>query len=396
MFCLNNSANAYLRDEPFFLSFSRMVTKRPSRSVKTAGVTIQEGTGWPILLYNPEYFDKLTEEERKAVFKHELYHLIFEHLTLPRMEEVKFTKIWNISLDLAINGLDSFYQNALDTKGDYTDKLRNTLPKSACIPEEKGTPFEGYPRELSSEQYLSLLKKDAQENPEKFQKIEGDGSHDKWGEEELSVAKERINDMLKKATKETAKQKMGWGSLPEEMVKDLKNKAFNDKVDWRKVLRFFIKRSQKGMKRKSIKKINKRFPYIHPAKVVNRVARICVSIDQSGSVSDDMLSLFFSELSSFSKIASFSVVPFDTSINERDVFVWKKGSAPSLKRVYHGGTCFNAPTTYCNEKGFDGHIILTDMGASKPIPSKCQRIWITDKQSLGWSFETKERILTID
>jgi hypothetical protein len=30
-----------------------------------------------------------------------------------------------------------------------------------------------------------------------------------------------------------------------------------------------------------------------------------------------------------------------------------------------------------NERNFDGHIILTDMCAPKPVPSKKQRMWMT-------------------
>ena len=44
-----------------------------------------------------------------------------------------------------------------------------------------------------------------------------------------------------------------------------------------------------------------------------------------------------------------------------------------------GGTCFNAPTEYVNSQAFDGHIVLTDMQAPKPVKSKCQRMWMTNE-----------------
>ena len=58
---------------------------------------------------------------------------------------------------------------------------------------------------------------------------------------------------------------------------------------------------------------------------VNRTAKIAISIDQSGSVSDAMLQAFFSELNGLSKLAEFTVVPFDTHVDESKVYVWKKG-----------------------------------------------------------------------
>ena len=96
-------------------------------------------------------------------------------------------------------------------------------------------------------------------------------------------------------------------------------------------------------------------------------------------------------------MASFTVVHFDTRVDEGLVYEWKKGQKMKTQRVMHGGTDFNAPTKYVNEKGFDGHIVLTDMAAPKPIPSKCQRMWMTTKECLRYQyFQTNERILAID
>jgi hypothetical protein len=56
-----------------------------------------------------------------------------------------------------------------------------------------------------------------------------------------------------------------------------------------------------------------------------------------------------------------------------------------------------APTDYVNQHGFDGHIILTDMYAPKPKPSKCQRMWMTDGyHARNPYFVTKERVIAIE
>ena len=54
----------------------------------------------------------------------------------------------------------------------------------------------------------------------------------------------------------------------------------------------FIKTSQRAQRRASIKRINRRYAYIHPGKKVQRQAKIAIAIDQSGSVDDGMLSAF--------------------------------------------------------------------------------------------------------
>ena len=50
-----------------------------------------------------------------------------------------------------------------------------------------------------------------------------------------------------------------------------------------------------------------------------------------------------------------------------------------------------------NEKNFDGHLILTDMCAPKPIPSKCQRMWMTDSENArNPYFKTNERVIAVE
>ena len=106
---------------------------------------------------------------------------------------------------------------------------------------------------------------------------------------------------------------------------------------------------------------------------------------------------FFAELNGLAKYAEFTVVPFDTEVSEPNVFVWKKNKKQTWERVSCGGTCFNAPTQWVNERQFDGHIILTDMEAPKPRPSKCQRMWATIPQyAENPYFSTNERILVMD
>ena len=110
-----------------------------------------------------------------------------------------------------------------------------------------------------------------------------------------------------------------------------------------------------------------------------------------------MLSAFFGELNKLADLATFTVIPFDTRVDEALVYTWKKGQKVSPKRVMTGVTDFDAPTQYVNNKGFDGHIVLTDMAAPKPIASLCQRMWMTTKACLRYQyFQTSERVLAID
>jgi len=331
----------------------------------------------------------LSDDAKKDVLKHEFYHIVFQHVTGNRFLSFRDMspnerKIHNIAMDLSING-----------------HLPH-LPEMACMP-GKG-PFEHLEPFKSAEWYLKELRKmqkEQQENqqgqgePQDGEGGEGQGQgqpslddmdsfddHDGWDEvdeQTKQIAEERVKEFVKDAVEEANSSSRGWGSVPSNLRKEIID-SISSKVDWRKVLRYFVKQSQKANKRSTVRKINKRYPYQHPGKKSTRTAKIAIAIDQSGSVSDAMLTAFFSELNSLAKLAEFTVIPFDTRVDPDLNYVWKKGMRRKRERVMHGGTCFNAPTKFVNEAGgFDGLIICTDMEAPKPVRCSVQRLWITDE-----------------
>ena len=393
-FDLKLHAYRLLMDEPFFAALSRKIEKRADYGIPTAGVRVHPDTAQFEMAYNPDFFAKLPEEQIRGVLKHEFYHLIFEHVTSRKPEGVPHMK-WNIAADLAINS-----------------HLQGELPENCCMPGVG--PFADLPLGKSAEWYLANF-------PEQPEKESGSGSgeggegegdpqdgnfddHSGWDDASASaqqqaanqMAKERLKQAMKEAAKEASQSAKGWGSVSGEVKQEIL-KRLESKVDWRKVLRYFIKTSQRASRRSSVKRINKRYAYIHPGKKVQRQAKIAIAIDQSGSVSDDMLSAFFAELNSLAKLAEFTVVPFDTSVDESKVYVWKKGKQQKAERVLCGGTDFDAPTKYVNDNSFDGVIILTDMEAPKPKACKAQRMWMTDARGASRPyFKTSEKVIAID
>ena len=223
-----------------------------------------------------------------------------------------------------------------------------------------------------------------------------DHNWDNATEEAKQIARERMREILREAMNEVNSNSLGWGSTPVNIRESI-IKFVNGTIDWKKVLAYFVQSSVKIDRRNSIKKINKRFPYIHAGRTQNRTANIAISIDQSGSVGDDMLEAFFGELNKLATLVTFTVIPFDCDVDENLIEVWKKGQRQVAKRVKHGGTDFDAPTKYVNEAGiFDAHIVLTDMQAPKPIPSRVPRMWMTTEDCMKHlPFATNERIIPI-
>ncbi len=401
-FDLNIHMARLLMSEPFFAALSRRIDKIRTDTVPTAGVRVNPESAQFELFYNPEFMKSLSDSHRLGVLMHEFYHLVFEHVT-PRKPEGGIRPIDNIAMDLAINGISEM-RGRLPCDADPGPVLTpGGEPMKACMPGEGK--FEDLPANQTYEWYLAALEKmqdEAKQNgePDPFGDMDSFDDHDGFGEgggnnAANEIAKERLKDAIRKAAEEADKSN-NWGSVSQSMRKAIKARL-QTKVDWKKMLRYFVRTSQRADKRSTPRRLNKRFPKVHPGKRVRRQAKIAISIDQSGSVDDGMLAAFYSELDNLAQFAEFTVVPFDTVVAEDKVYVWKKGERRKAERVLSGGTCFNAPTRYVNDRSFDGHIVLTDMMAPKPIASKCQRMWMTTAEyAHNPYFSTNEVVVGID
>jgi len=447
-FNLNQEIIKLLQDEPFYAALSRRIDKKASTAIPTAGVRVNPDTSSYELIYNPTFFEGLTPLQRKFVLVHEFYHLILSHVCSRRPDGVNHLA-WNIATDLAINSL-------ITQAGSYRDRL----PENCCLPGEGQ--FAEYAHYLSSEAYLALLKKDGKaedgdddgegkgkgEPCDDGEPGEGDGEgkgegegegkgegkgegegegsgdgegegqgqgkgkgsgngngnfddHSGWDESSSTandIAKERLKEAVKKAAEEAASGR-GFGSASG-AAKKLIMDSIKTKVDWRKVLRFFCKATVKADKRSTVKRINKRFPYIHSGKKVRRESKIAVCIDQSGSVDDKMLVAFYAELNKLCDIVEFDIIPFDSKVGEKHIYTWKKGQKRAWERVMHGGTCFDAPTKYVNDhvSKYDGMIVLTDMMAPKPKNCRVKRIWMTTEEyaSRPWFNPAPEKMVVVN
>ncbi len=404
-----------LRDEPFFAALSRRMEKVATKGVPTAGVKFNEDRCRFEMYYNPEFMNELHEANPtfvKGVLLHEFYHIVLLHVT-SRIPGERMTKKWNVATDLAINSELSSFESDFESPSGYVVQS-SMLPMDKALIPSVG-PFAKYPPHLSAEEYMEMLPehedKNDSENGESGDSESGDSGgqgdgngngfddHSDWGDsdgtdEKRKIAEERLKEAVKEAYVEA--QSKGFGSVSQSMRKNIKE-AITPKVNWRSVLRSFVKASQRANKTSTIKRLNRRYAYIHPGRKAQRQAKIAVSIDQSGSVSDSMLAAFYSELEKLAQLAEFTIVPFDTEVSKENIHVWKKGERHEKERYMYGGTCFNAPTRWVNENTFDGHIVLTDMEAPKPVPSKCQRMWMTTKACAERPyFQTNERVIAID
>ncbi len=396
-------------DEPFFGSLSKRILKTKTASIPTAGVRIVDRT--IEMLWNPIFFKKELEDVSynypRGVLEHELYHLIFEHVTT-RIQTPHV--LWNVATDLAINSLIK----------------RGNLPDFALVPGEcfkpKNPPPDWkpsklseiilkLPKEQSSEWYMNYLLSDpeVQEMMDKARQIvesgsgDGDGqgdkgdkekqfndelgkqlmggsggqidSHDGWGQlsdAERDMMRDYIRDMFRDCVKDAESRSNGWGNVPDSIRSHLK-KLISKEIDWRELLAQFIGRSRSTQTTSSIKRLNRRAPWDFPGRKRSYSAKPAIAFDQSGSMADEWVELFFAELSNLGNVAEYDIIPFDYTVDEENIQSIRRGVKPNTVRTRSGGTSFDAVVKYINEKKageYDAVIFVTDGGCSEP--SKCK------------------------
>jgi predicted metal-dependent peptidase len=368
-----------LMQEPFLSTMALSINRCVDNTMPTAYVGVQrDGTELAFVLgYNSDFMRSLTREVQLGVIKHELYHLVFNHITSRGIGDKRMAKLWNIATDLAINSIIG----------------KDHLPKVCLIPGQRpmdmttGKPAENKVADYiakakpmqASDLYFEQLKEVLQEELNKGEAaveiaLGGLGEmddHSGWGDLPAEIEeqlRESIREIVSEAVKKCDRSN-SWGSVPAEMQEYIR-KMLSNEVDWRSIVKNFLGRCRTTDRLATVKRINKKVPYAHPGVKRKTVATFACFIDQSGSVGDQDLELFFGELGSFSRETQLDVYHFDTDVDEQSHTVWRKnGQVPKPKRTRCGGTDFDAVGRFVNRSEnqgkWSGIVILTDGYAPK-------------------------------
>ena len=390
--------------EPFFSKILRKVTKKETTSIPTAGVLAKEGQLF--LWWNRRFMAGLTNAQVKGLLKHECYHLIFEHTTTRKHDP---HIIWNYATDLAINSLipeEELPEGGLipgKAFAELTPEQMEKMGEEAVGRYQRvSAKIESFPREMSAEWYFGNLQdvaddiKNEQESQQGQGKPgegegEGEGSgkgpgmpgpmddHDGWDElsdEERELVKGKVKAALEEAVRESDASGQ-WGSVPGSVRGTLRDMISNE-IPWQSILKQFCGMSRRANRSSNQKRLNRKYPGIHPGIERGYTSSIAVYIDQSGSVDDESLALFFGELKALARRTRITIFNFDTEVDEKSEREWDRNRTPGLERTRCGGTDFEAPTKHANKNTnrFDGYLILTDGECYEPSKSRLKRGYV--------------------
>ena len=361
--------------EPYYGFFLIMLNKLwDARRVPTAGVS-KNGINYQLAI-NPEFWESLSDEHRLGLLKHELLHIAFGHLTT----FFKFSdkKLANVAMDMEINQyiskewlpeggieIENYADLNLDTKAGcryYYDKLKEFKDQK----DQKGT-----------------CGNDAMD--ELLDNIESGNipDHSTWEEfEDLSEAEQKLIEkqlqkVLTDAKEQTIKKR---GTIPGEIdgviiIEEVVKPKFN----WRGYIRRFTGVSTKVFTKKIRRKENRRFSD-NPGLKVKMRQHMLLAIDTSGSVSDNELKEFMSEIYHIYKCGvDITVVQCDTQIKSIEPY---KGKF-EMNIQGRGGTEFDPVLEYFNAnlQKYTSLVYFTDGECGYSVKPRGNTLWVLSEQS---------------
>jgi len=372
----------------------KVIPELPGK-MQTAALIFQNGRFF--IRVSETFFKGLEPKERVAVLKHEIAHFVNKHFS---RRNGKHAEIWNIACDIAIN-----------------QTLVNLPSKCATLPKE-------WPVQDAAEVYYDMLVQTQNKQCSKCggtgntqnsnqnkpcPQCQGSGNNQMPGQFdeiidsptcETSDAESMADDIIRETIKERINagesierlRGLHAGAL-EEFIDDLTKPPM---IDWKHALTRFAASLADAETRRSLKRPDRRelAPW---GKKREYLPSLVVCVDTSGSVSDEMLAKFFSQIHLLRNMLSeVEVVIADAAVHEH--FTYKTGLENKLRSaaIGRGGTDFEPAVKYINKNlsHCDGAIYLTDGWCSVPT-TKCKIpiIWVVTENE---TYEGRPKIQAPD
>jgi len=317
--------------------------------------------------YGRKFVKDLREQELNFLVAHENGHKMYRHLTTWKKLHDEDARLANSACDYVINlmlkDLDPTESVIAMPRFPQGHKMAG---KVMGLVDER---FRG----MNSKQVFDILKQEKEDGGDGSGEGEGEGfdDHD-WQdakdmtEEEKKELEREIDQAIRQGV--MAQQKIagsGAGGLDRELA-DL----LEPKVNWREVLRDFVKSICNSKDASSWRRVNRRFlstGVYMPTLIGEKVGHLVIAIDTSGSVGDDELAEFLSEVKGIAEEvnpACVDLLYWGSSVVGHETY--GDGEAANIINSTRpkdgGGTSPSCVSEYLKEKNIKPEcvIILTD------------------------------------
>jgi predicted metal-dependent peptidase len=356
-----------LKVEPFFATFvlnSRLNYVNDDKICPTAYATVINGS--TVLGFNTKFIEEQSPQKRKGVLKHEILHLLFDHVNpnLYNRKNKAEAHNWNIAMDCAIN---QFINSEELPEGAVTlDSLSKAL-KTQLEPFQTSA---YYYDKIQQAPDSCKSKVEGMSTLDDHDMLGSDGKGGEMSAEDAQIAKGIVHKKAQEAMR-AAK-----GIVPEGLTGIID--ALNDipQVNWKQLLRNFVATATSNKTLATRKKANRRFGLDQPGKKKKRELTLGVCIDTSGSISDDSFKSFITEIQEISKYITAAHLIYADCVVHKVVKVDSKNKIP-MERYGAGGTAYQPAISKALELKCDAILYLGDFDSSDTPENPCKPfLWV--------------------
>lgn len=313
--------------------------------------------------YGRAFVKKLRDPELAFVVAHENAHKMYRHLTTWRKLHDENPQLANAACDYVINLMlkDLDPGETVISMPRYTDgPLKG---KAMGLVDER---FRG----MNAKQVFDILKQEDEGggggggDGDGLDDHDWDGAKDMTEEEKKELARE-IDQAIRQGLISAKKAGTGTAGLDREL-----EGLMEPKVDWREVLREFVKSTCSAKDKSSWRRVNRRFlstGVYMPTLIGEKVGHLVIGVDTSGSVGGKELAEFLSEVKGIAEEVSPETVDllyWDGEVAAHEIYTGSTVSTivESTKPAGGGGTSPSCVSTYLKEKSIAPEcvIMLTD------------------------------------
>jgi predicted metal-dependent peptidase len=386
---IRKARTALVLDHPFFGCLALKLKLVESDEYTTCTVDGQN------LFYNPDFVQKLSNQETIGVLAHEIMHLALGH---GWRQDNRETDVWNNATDYTINynlrdigfvlpGLDKEYNygpyKELSAEEIYTKLIQQRMPSSNSGNGKGNNQQQGGQQgNQNQQQQKNKDKKSKKKHKKEKQKKQNQDKQQQKQKQPQNIDpngcgavippknKQQANDMKAewKAAVNQALQ-IARGTLSADLERQVQE-ILETHIPWYILLRDFIEKSARNdynWNRPS----RRYFPrgFILPSLISEEIPEIDIAIDTSMSISQKDLSIFAAETSAVLESYNTTIRVFycDAKIKGEEVF--SRADLPlNLKTKGGGGTKFEPVFEHIEKNGYIPNCLIyfTDLAGSFP------------------------------
>ena len=395
-FSLVNKVNlSLMEDNENFYGYFLFQMEREIRFDISSATSVNFKGAKYVMYFNPIIFLELNMKQMETTIKHEILHVISQHLIRAKELKGKYSTLaLNISMDVVVN-------QYLDYLPPYSITLEYINNKYDMKLEPYKT-FEYYLEKVQTELDLQEENDEGEEvdsNENVIVDFDPERTHDMW-EESDEVDEKSLNEFTEKFADSAKKGKNP--NYIDAMIKSLKNR--NGELPWNLFLKKLMGTIEAN-KKKTVTRRNRRQPSRLDLRgeLRGHKAEIAVAIDISGSISDEEFKQAIKEVLAIVKSHNQEITIIECDKEIRRAYKVKSPRDVQERIATGGGTKFSPVFEYANNKKINLLIYFTDgKGEEKleVIPRGYKTLWVIsgrgDKLSLREPFGVVKKLKKVD